>query len=305
MDIHLDNIKNKINKGKLNNFKVRLQYFLPKHLLTRLVGVFAGAKMGKFTTWCIKKFIDHYNVNTAEMEDDIESFETFNDFFSRPLKNYTRPIDKDERSVVFPSDGRVSQFGDLTENIQLQAKGHYFTVDNLLGSEEYGNYFRNGKFATVYLSPRDYHRVHIPVDGILQKMIHIPGDLFSVNPLYVQNIPELYAHNERVVCIFETPVGKMAVVLVGATIVRSISTVWCGTVAPNKSNQVVEIDYQKTNVRFKRGEEIAKFTMGSTVICLFEKDKIDFAGDYGIESRVHYGNKMAIAKDYHKQENKL
>ena len=178
MDIHLDNIKNKISKGKLNNFKVRLQYFLPKHLLTRLVGVFADAKMGKFTTWCIKKFIDHYNVNTAEMEGDIESFETFNDFFARPLKNYTRPIDKDEHSVVFPSDGRVSQFGDLTENIQLQAKGHYFTVDNLLGSEEYGNYFRNGKFATVYLSPRDYHRVHIPVDGILQKMIHIPGDLF-------------------------------------------------------------------------------------------------------------------------------
>jgi len=160
MDIHLDSIKNKIDGRKLNNFKVRLQYFLPKHLLTRLVGIFAGARMGKFTTWCIRKFIDHYNVNVTEIEGDIEDFETFNDFFARPLKKYTRPIDKDESSVVFPVDGRVSQFGDLTENIQLQAKGHYFTVDNLLGSEEYGDYFRNGKFATVYLSPRDYHDSH-------------------------------------------------------------------------------------------------------------------------------------------------
>lgn len=260
----------------LNNIKIYVHYILPKHLLTRAVGVLAAAKMGKFTTWLIQQFIALYHVNTYEMYGNIEDYSTFNEFFSRPLKKKARPIDEKKDSVVFPVDGTISQFGNLLENIQLQAKGHYFSTDALLGSTEDAEFFKNGKFCTVYLSPTDYHRVHIPVAGKLLKMTYVPGELFSVNPLYVENIPELFSRNERVICLFETAYGKMAVILVGATIVRSISTAWAGIVAPNRFSEITSETYEKRNIAFEKGDEIGRFMMGSTVICLFEKDMITF-----------------------------
>jgi len=279
----------------LDNIKVNLQYFLPKHILTCIVGLLASAKMGKVTSFAIKQFAKFYHINLDEMEGDISNYQTFNDFFARPLKYNARPIAQEENSVVFAADGKISQFGTLRDNLQLQAKEHYFTIEALLGNNEDAECFKNGSFMTVYLSPKDYHRVHIPFEGKLIKMTHIPGELFSVNPLYVRNIPELYSRNERVVCIFETPLGKMAVIMVGATIVRSISTTWEGTVAPSKNNEPSVYEYTKQNFQYDKGEEIGRFFMGSTVICLFEKGKIAFADDLTDEQEVRMGNIMAVS----------
>jgi len=280
-----------------DNIKVNLQYFLPKHILTSAVGLLASAKMGKATTLAIEQFAKFYQINLDEMEGDVSNYQTFNDFFARPLKYNARPIDGDAASIVFPADGKISQFGTLKDNFQLQAKGHYFTTEALLGSEKDAEHFKNGSFMTVYLSPQDYHRVHIPTKGKLIKMTHIPGELFSVNPLYVRNIPELYSRNERVVCLFETAVGKMAVILVGAAIVRSISTVWAGTVAPSKSGEPTVTEYKKQEFEYDKGEEIGRFFMGSTVICLFEKDATDFIGGLAPEQSVKVGEKMAQIKE--------
>lgn len=276
-----------------DNIKVNMQYFLPKHILTRLVGLLASAKLGKATTFAIERFAKFYQINLDEMEGDISNYQTFNDFFARPLKHNARPIDDKADAVVFPADGKISQFGKLNNNFQLQAKNHYFTLEALLGDEKDTKYFTDGSFMTVYLSPQDYHRVHIPFSGKLIKMTHIPGELFSVNPLYVRNIPELYSRNERVVCIFETDAGKMAVILVGAAIVRSISTSWAGIVAPAKNCEPSISEYAKQNIKYNKGEEIGRFFMGSTVICLFEKNKINFAESLTAEQSVKVGQKMA------------
>ncbi len=284
-----------INKY-INSLKIRLQYVLPKQLLTRLVGVLAGAKLGKATTWAIQRFAAIYHINTAEMAEDMESFATFNDFFARALKPDARPIDAAENSIVSPADGRISQYGTLLKNLQLQAKDHYFSVDSLLGDAQNAAAFTDGSFITVYLSPSDYHRVHMPFAGRLLQMTYIPGELFSVNPLYTQNIPELFARNERVVCLFDTALGKMAVVLVGAAIVRSITTVWAGVVAPNRSRQVTVFDYSDQDIRFNKGDEIGRFTMGSTVICLFGKNAVEFAADLALEQHVAVGQKIASGK---------
>lgn len=277
----------------IDKLKIRLHYILPKRLLTRLIGLLAAAKMGKFTTWLIQQFVELYHINTYEMYGNIEDYSTFNEFFSRPLKKNARPIDEQTDSLVFPSDGTLSQYGNLTENLQIQAKGHYFTTETLLADEKDAEAFRNGKFCTVYLSPADYHRVHIPFAGKLLKMTYVPGELFSVNPLYVENIPELYARNERVVCLFETAVGKMAVILVGATIVRSISTAWAGIVAPNTFGSIATETYEKKKITFEKGDEIGRFMMGSTVICLFEKDKIQFNENLKTQEHIMMGTPMA------------
>lgn len=279
----------------LDNLKVDLQYFLPKHLISWGASVLANAKLGCCTTFAIEKFAKFYHINTDEMDGNIEDFETFSEFFSRPLKEGARPIDADSNSIVFPADGKISQFGDLKEDFVLQAKGHYFTTEALLGDEGDAEYFQNGKFLTVYLAPSDYHRVHMPFAGKLLKMTYIPGELFSVNPLYTKNIPELLARNERVVCIFETAVGKMAVVFVGATVVGSISTAWAGVVAPNGSREVCVSSYEHEKPEYAKGAEIGKFLMGSTVICLFEKEKIEFAEGLAEEQKTKVGEKMAVA----------
>lgn len=276
----------------LEKIKILLQYMLPKHLLTRLVGFFAAARLGKATTFAIEKFAQVYKINLDEAAQKPQDFATFNDFFSRALKKGARPIDKQENSVVFPVDGHISAYGKLKENLQMQAKGHYFTVEALLASEENGKIFKNGEFITTYLSPQDYHRVHIPTGGRLLEMTYVPGELFSVNPLYTNNIPELFSRNERVICLFETELGKMAVVMVGAAIVRSIATVWAGVVAPNKASEVEVFDYTKQDIRFAKGDEIGRFMMGSTVICLFEKGKLALDKSLEIDQAVRMGQKL-------------
>ena len=284
---------------KSDNVKINLQYFLPKYLITIVVGYLASLKMGKITTLAIRQFARFYKINTAEMQGKIEDYKTFNDFFARPLKKNARKISTEESTLVFPADGKISQFGNLQHNFMLQAKGHYFTTEALLANDKDAKIFADGSFITVYLSPSDYHRVHIPFGGKLLKMTYIPGELFSVNPLYTANIPELFSRNERVVCIFETKLGKMAIVLVGAAIVRSVSTVWEGVVAPNKSAKITTYDYAKKNILFDKGNEIGKFLMGSTVICLFEKDKITFDKTIKCENHVDMGQEMAKINNIH------
>ncbi len=280
----------------IQKLKADFQYLLPKHALTRLAGLLAGAKLGGLTTLMIEQFVKHYQINTKEMMGKIKDYKTFNAFFSRPLIPSARPINYNADAVTYPVDGKISQFGKIEDKFLFQAKNHYYTTEVLLADAKEAAAFQNGDFITIYLSPKDYHRVHIPFDGTLDKMIHVPGDLFSVNPFNAKHIPELFARNERVVCYFNTSIGRMAVVFVGATIVRSIATAWAGTVAPNKNKDISIYEYAARNLSFPKGSEIGKFFMGSTVICLFEKDKIDFNKDMQSGQPTRMGMQMAKTK---------
>lgn len=280
----------------MQKLKADAQYLLPKHLLSRAVGFAAAAKLGKATTFMIQQFIKHYNVNTKEMAGKIEDYKSFNAFFSRPLTADARPINPNTNVVTFPVDGKISQFGKIEDKFLFQAKNHYYTTEALLADSKEAQAFKNGEFITIYLSPKDYHRVHLPFAGTLDKMIHVPGDLFSVNPFNAKHIPELFARNERVVCFFNTEIGRMAVIFVGATIVRSISTAWEGTVAPNKNKDIAVSEYASRNLNFAKGDEIGKFFMGSTVICLFEKNKIQFNEDMQSGQPTRMGMQMATLK---------
>ncbi|EGU60981.1 phosphatidylserine decarboxylase [Vibrio nigripulchritudo ATCC 27043] len=265
----------------LDKIKVSLQYWIPQHGLTRLVGKLASAKAGSLTTAVIRWFIKQYKVNMDEaLYSDPAYFKTFNEFFVRELKEGARPIAEGEHVISHPADACVSQFGPITDGQLIQAKGHNYSAQELLGgSEALAEEFKDGEFATLYLSPRDYHRVHMPCDGTLRKMIYVPGDLFSVNPLTAENVPNLFARNERVVCIFDTEFGPVAQVLVGATIVGSIELIWAGTVTPPRGNTVYTWDYPAEgdkSVVLKKGEEMGRFKLGSTVINLFAKDSIQF-----------------------------
>lgn len=264
----------------LDNIKVKSQYFLPKKLLSRGVGKLASAKWGKATTFLIKNFINYYKVDLKDAEiTDISKFQTFNEFFTRALKKGARPIVAEPKALAHPADGTVSEFGEIYKDAVLQAKGHYYSLEALLGGDEKDSKpFENGSFITTYLSPKDYHRVHMPFDGKLEKMIFVPGDLFSVNPLTARNVDNLFARNERVICFFKNEkLGNFAVVLVGATIVASIETVFAGVVAPSAGKEKNIYHYEKDKITFKKGAELGRFLLGSTVICVFEKDKIAFA----------------------------
>ncbi|MDO6567876.1 archaetidylserine decarboxylase [Alteromonas sp. 1_MG-2023] len=265
----------------LDWLKINLQYITPKHLLSRLVGKLAAAELGGFTTFLIKLFIKQYNVDMSEaLHSDPAHYRSFNAFFTRPLKPEVRTIDPREDVLIQAVDGTVSQFGDIEADSIFQAKGHDYSLTSLLGGKpDLAAPFKDGKFATIYLAPRDYHRIHMPVEGTLTDMVYVPGELFSVNPLTAQNIPGLFARNERVVALFDTPVGKMAMVLVGATIVASIETVWAGTVSPPTGKNVQHWSYEKdteASVHLAKGDELGRFKLGSTIVVCFEKDMIDF-----------------------------
>ncbi|GEM76597.1 archaetidylserine decarboxylase [Vibrio sagamiensis] len=271
----------------MDKIKVGLQYWLPQHGLTRLVGKLASAKAGRLTTAVIRWFIKQYNVNMDEAKhSNPEHFESFNEFFVRELKEDARPITQDESVITHPADACVSQFGAIENGQLIQAKGHHFSAQELLGGDAaLAQEFQDGSFATLYLSPRDYHRVHMPCDATLRQMIYVPGDLFSVNPLTAENVPNLFARNERVVCIFDTDFGPMAQVLVGATIVGSIEQVWAGTITPPRGNTVYKWDYPAEGeqaIKLNKGEEMGRFKLGSTVINLFAKDTVTF--DASIEN---------------------
>jgi len=261
-----------------------------------LAGKFAASQSGALTTAVIRWFVGHYGVDMSEAaEPDITRYESFNDFFTRALRPGARPLAQAE--LVCPVDGAISQFGPLDRDRILQAKGHHYTTTDLLGGDAtLAAQFEHGHYATLYLSPRDYHRVHMPCDGRLLRMIHVPGELFSVNPGTALGVPGLFARNERVVCLFEGPRGPWVLVLVGATIVGSMATVWHGVVTPPRSGRVREWQYADRSVQLKQGNEMGRFLLGSTVVMLFPKDAaglLRFNPDWRPERSVRLGEPMA------------
>ena len=258
--------------------KIRAQYILPKHLLSRMLGKLAAKEAGFVTQFLIKTFIKAFNIDMSEAKwENPSSYKTFNAFFTRPLKEGIRPIAEGEDVLSHPVDGTVSQFGDIIGDDIFQAKGHTFSLTSLLGGKpELAECFKGGKFATIYLAPRDYHRIHMPVDGTLTDTLHVPGELFSVNPLTAQNVPGLFARNERVVTLFDTPAGKMALVLVGATVVASIETVWAGNITPPAGKYVQHWQHQNENIALNKGDEMGRFKLGSTVVLCFEPNTVEF-----------------------------
>jgi len=242
---------------------VLLQYLLPKQALTVFAGKVANAKGGAFTARLIKWFIGRYKVNMAEAANpNMRSYVTFNEFFTRALRGDARPLA--QAAFICPVDGAISQFGRIENEQLFQAKGHSYSATALVGGDrDLAQQFRDGSFATLYLSPRDYHRIHMPCDGRLTRMIYVPGDLFSVNPVTAHGVPGLFARNERVVCVFESEHGPFVLTLVGATIVGSMATVWHGVVNPPRTREVREWRYDKQQVSLKKGDEMGRFLLGS------------------------------------------
>lgn len=253
------------------------QYLIPQHLLSRLVAKLADSEMPLIKNTFIEWFVRRYNVDMSEAaEPEPRNYPSFNAFFTRPLRAGARTIDMSPQTIACPADGAVSQAGTIENGRLFQAKGQWFSAQELLGGDAtLAAEFADGTFATVYLAPRDYHRVHMPVTGTLRQMIYVPGDLFSVNQTTAENVPRLFARNERLVCIFDTPCGPMAQVLVGAMIVAGIETVWGGQVAP-QPRTVITQHYNRVPVvvQLDKGAEMGRFKLGSTVIMLFAKDAI-------------------------------
>jgi len=269
------------------------QYLFPKQALTELMGHLANLRAGGLTTWVIRKFVDRYKVDMSEAADpDIASYATFNQFFTRALKEGARPLA--QARAVCPVDGAISQLGPIADDQIFQAKGHSYSTTALLGGDKkLAKPFANGSFATIYLSPRDYHRIHMPCDGQLTRMIHVPGDLFSVNPTTARGVPGLFARNERVVCMFDTPLGQMALVLVGATIVGSMATTWHGVVNPPRPGGIRNWLYSSGQISLRQGEEMGRFLLGSTVVLLFEPGAVQFTERWKAELPVRLGEAMS------------
>jgi phosphatidylserine decarboxylase len=270
-----------------------IQYLLPQHLLSRLVYAFMRIRLAPVKNTQIVLIGSMAGVDWSEAKkENISDFVTFNDFFTRELVDGARPIDADPQSLVSPSDGRISQCGRVTNDRILQAKGRHYSVRSLLANDPASAEFINGFFHTIYLSPRDYHRVHMPFEGTLQRMIHIPGRLFSVAPYTVRQVPNLFARNERVVSIFDTSHGPMAVVLVGAMLVSSMETVWSGVVTPPRGRKVTRGDWSRRNIHLKKGEEMGRFNMGSTVIMLLPPGAVSTFDHYESGDSVVMGQKL-------------
>ncbi len=255
-----------------------IQYPLPHHTLSRLMGKLTHCRTPWFKNLLIKGFVRLYDINLQEAASaDPNDYACFNDFFTRPLKSEARPIGGGPGTIVSPADGFLSQMGHLTGEWLIQAKGKDFSCPQLLGGDAtLASPFENGAFATIYLSPRDYHRLHMPIAGSLKSMIHIPGRLFSVNQATTAAVDGLFARNERVVCLFDSEAGPMALVLVGALFVASIETVWHGVVTPPRGNEVRYWHYEGQNIHLRRGEEMGRFHMGSTIIVLFGKEAVQW-----------------------------
>lgn len=269
------------------------QYLLPKQALTTLAGKFASARLGGLTTSVIRWFVGRYNVNMAEAANpDIASYTSFNDFFTRALKPGARPLA--QADLICPVDGAISQFGPIAKDQVFQAKGHTYSTTALVGGDAAAAArFDNGHFATLYLSPRDYHRIHMPCAGELTRMVHVPGDLFSVNPTTARGVPGLFARNERVVCFFESAQGPFVLVLVGATIVGSMATVWHGQVNPPRTGVLRQWDYAKGQVSLQKGEEMGRFLLGSTVVMLFPQGPLQFNPQWSPTRPIQLGEAMA------------
>ncbi len=270
-----------------------LQYLVPQHCLSRLIGRLAECRNPRIKNALIGWFAKKYQIDMSIAEQpDLRAYANFNDFFTRAIKPEARPIDPAADSVVCPADGAVSQIGHIKQGRVFQAKGHSFSLIELLGGDtERAAAFKGGQFCTVYLSPRDYHRVHMPLAGTLREMIYIPGKLFSVNQTTAENVPELFARNERVACIFDTEAGPMAVVLVGAMIVASIETSWAGLITPPERKLKVH-DYTaaaRKPVTLEKGMELGRFKLGSTAIILFAADSVSWHNEITENTSVRMG----------------
>ena len=279
--------------------KVAFQYIMPQLYLTQLAGWFAQQKWGAVTHFVIKAFAKKYNVDMSEAKkENFSDYESFNQFFIRELKDDARKINENPTALCLPADGRVSQIGHIDDERLLQAKGHFFSLSDLLaGDEELVNTFKNGEFATIYLSPRDYHRVHMPCDATLRKMIYVPGDLFSVNPFLAEHVPNLFARNERVICVFDTAFGPMVQILVGSTITASMSTVWAGVINPPRTGEIKVWTYQGDNaIKLTKGQEMGAFQLGSTVINLFPANSVTLAEHLEVDVPVRMGEILATMK---------
>ncbi len=276
------------------------QYLLPKLALTRLAGAFAGWQGGAWTTAAIRRFVARYGVNMDEAaQPDVASYRSFNEFFTRPLQAGARPIA--DAAFVSPVDGAISQCGALVGQLGdqvVQAKGHGYSTTALVGGDaELAAQFAGGTFATLYLSPRDYHRIHMPCAGRLVRMVHVPGALFSVNPTTARGVEGLFARNERVVCVFEGEHGPFVMVLVGATIVGSMATVWHGVINPPRPGVLREWTYEMGTIELAQGEEMGRFLLGSTVVMLFPKGVMQFNADWTPTRPIRMGEAMGQALD--------
>ncbi len=273
-----------------------LQHLLPQHLLSRLVGQLAECRSPWLKNLLIRRFIAHYNVNMSEAAaQDAEDYSNFNAFFTRALRDGARNIDDQADHIACPADGAISQLGQIQDGRIFQAKGQDYSLTTLLGGDEaVSEEFRDGSFATIYLSPRDYHRVHMPMNGTLRSMTYVPGKLFSVNTVTAENVPRLFARNERAVCIFDTDAGPMAMILVGAMIVAGIETVWAGQVAP-PPRQITTYNYQQREdaPTLQKGQEMGRFKLGSTVILLFGKEQIEWLEKFDAQTPTRLGEALA------------
>lgn len=248
-----------------------LQYLLPKHLLSRLVAYLANTRITWIKNPLIRVFIDAFNVDMSEAKDERpEDYPDFNTFFTRPLKEGLRPIESSPKGIVSPCDGAISELGVIDHGSVMQAKGQYYSLMSLVaGDAEWCNRYLGGHFMTIYLSPKDYHRLHMPLDGKLLRTAYVPGELFSVNQATANHIPGLFARNERLICEFETPAGPMIMILVGAMIVAAIETVWAGQIAPPPKTVQHQNFIEQLTVELAQGEEMGRFKLGSTAILLF------------------------------------
>ncbi|MGY6028550.1 archaetidylserine decarboxylase [Phytobacter sp. AG2a] len=281
-------------------FKDRLfilfQYLVPQHFLSQLIGGLAECRSPWVKTLFITWFVRRYHVDMRDaLVEDANEYESFNAFFTRSLKAEARPIADEERAVLSPADGTVSQVGTIKQGRLFQAKGHDYSLTALLGGDEKNALnFSSGAYATIYLSPGDYHRVHMPVAGTLREMLFIPGKLFSVNNTTVRQVPTIFARNERVVCLFDTELGPMAVILIGAMVVGSIVTSWAGRINPPGQGvkSVRYTSFAKKTIRLERGEELGHFKLGSTVIVLFGPGQVNWKSTLAAGSVVRFGEKM-------------
>jgi phosphatidylserine decarboxylase len=278
-------------------FKAVLMYLLPHHSLSRIVQWSTRSQGLPLRKSITRWFIRHYNVDMSEaMEPDPDAYPDFNSFFTRALRPEARPVVQEAGRICCPDDGTISQLGDIQGDEIFQAKGHtYSLVEILGGSEARARPFLGGRFVTTYLSPGDYHRVHMPLSGRLLEMAYIPGRLFSVAPDYTESVPRLFARNERVACVFQTEAGPMAVVLVGAIFVGSIETVWAGEITPPRGKKIKVTSYSTSDhvIQLERGEELGRFNMGgSTIITLFGPGCVNWHSGLVPDMRVKFGQSL-------------
>lgn len=273
------------------------QYLLPHHLLSRTVGKLAASETPWIKNAFIKGFAHRYNIDMSEaLDPDLSRYSSFNAFFTRALRDGARPIDTSADSIVSPADGAISQVGRIERGRILQAKGQWYSTLELVGGDEMlAAQFEDGAFATIYLSPRDYHRVHMPIAGKLRRTIYVPGDLFSVNQATAENVPRLFARNERLVCIFDTACGPVAVILVGAMIVAAIETVWSGLVAPTTHRQLRD-EISRVPVEIDKGAEMGRFKLGSTVVLLFGENTVSWADTLCTCAPVRMGQRIGTLR---------